>query len=455
MNATSPRPSFLVPAAAALLGALAPAQDVVAVKAGRIVPIGAPVIEDGVLLIENGRITQLGKADTIEIPWAAKVVDATGKTVLPTWVLAHTQAGQRNLNENMQNVPWLSVADAIDPASAWFEDCLRNGVGTVHVLPGNQTLLAGFGMVVRPFGRTVEDMAVGANTGIKMSLQAQGGGRLQQVRKLRRALQDVRDHLADFERRKAEFEKEKAAGAVPADKTWTEEIDRTRKGGVDLIQKKVKGWLYVPSFAEIDEALRLSQELELQIVLGQDVDEAIGKIARLQQAVVVDDTIEYFETDEETQQEKRICAVKLLHDAGVPFALSLGTSGPTSYPWWQLGTCVRNGIPREQALEALTIVPARLLGLQDQLGSLAVGKLGNLQVLTGDPLQATTWVETVVLEGEVVYERAKDPRLQYLFGDERDKEKKAAGPDRAPSAPTEGAAPAPQPAPKQPAGEGR
>ena len=455
MNATSPRPSFLVPAAAALLGALAPAQDVVAVKAGRIVPIGAPVIEDGVLLIENGRITQLGKADTIEIPWAAKVVDATGKTVLPTWVLAHTQAGQRNLNENMQNVPWLSVADAIDPASAWFEDCLRNGVGTVHVLPGNQTLLAGFGMVVRPFGRTVEDMAVGANTGIKMSLQAQGGGRLQQVRKLRRALQDVRDHLADFERRKAEFEKEKAAGAVPADKTWTEEIDRTRKGGVDLIQKKVKGWLYVPSFAEIDEALRLSQELELQIVLGQDVDEAIGKIARLQQAVVVDDTIEYFETDEETQQEKRICAVKLLHDAGVPFALSLGTSGPTSYPWWQLGTCVRNGIPREQALEALTIVPARLLGLQDQLGSLAVGKLGNLQVLTGDPLQATTWVETVVLEGEVVYERAKDPRLQYLFGDEKDKEKKAAGPDRAPSAPTEGAAPAPQPAPKQPAGEGR
>ena len=166
-----------------------------------------------------------------------------------------------------------AVADAIDPASVWFEDMLRNGVGTIHVLPGNQTLLGGTGMVVRPAGRTVEDMAVSANTGIKMSLYAQGGGRLQQIRKLRRALDDVREYHADFERRKAEFEKEKAAGAIPADKKWTEEIDRTKKGAVDLVQKKTKGWLFVPSAAEVDEAVRLQKDLDLQIVLGANIDD--------------------------------------------------------------------------------------------------------------------------------------------------------------------------------------
>jgi imidazolonepropionase-like amidohydrolase len=323
----------------------------------------------------------------------------------------------------------LSVADAIDPAAIYFEEALRTGVGTIHVLAGNQTLLGGHGMVVRPYGRTVEDMTVSANTGIKLSLFAQGGGRLQQIRKLRRALSDVREYLADFDRRKAEFAKEKAAGAIAADKTWTEEIERTKKGAVELVQKKVKGWLYVPSFAEVDEALRLSQELDLQVVLGPNIDEAVGLLKKLAKTVVLDDQLEYFETDEETQKEKKLCSAKLLADAAVPFVLTLGAGGPTAQPWWQLGTCVRHGIPAQQALEALTIGPAKLLSMQDQLGSLEVGKLGNVQILTGDPLQATSWVDTVVLDGQIVYERSKDPRLQFLFGDEANKAKKAAGPD--------------------------
>jgi imidazolonepropionase-like amidohydrolase len=433
--------SRLLPAAtAALLALSATSQDQVAVKAGKILTITGPVIENGVVLIQNGRIQKVGKAADIEIPWTAKVIDASDKVVLPTWVLAHSQGGQRGLNENMQNVPWLSVADAIDPGSVYFEDCLRNGVGTIHVLPGNQTLLGGSGMVVRPFGRTVEDMAVAANTGIKMSLQASGGGRLQQIRKLRRALEDVREYTADFDRRKAEFEKEQAAGAIPADKKWTEEYDRTKKPVIDLLSKKSKGWLFVPSVAEIDEAMRLGQDLDLVFVLGQNIDEAAGALAKANKTVILDDVFEYFETDDETQKEHKVCTAKLLADAGVPFAMSLGLAGPTSYPWWQLGTCVRNGVDRRLALESLTTVPARLLGLQDQVGSIAEGKLGNLQILTGDPLQATSWVDTVLLEGEVVYERSKDPRLQYLFGDEQNKTSKAAGPEQAGATKTEPAA---------------
>ena len=115
---------------------------------------------------------------------------------------------------------------------------------------------------------------------------------------------------------------------------------------------------------------------------------------------------------------------------------TLASGGPASYPWWQLGTCVRNGLSKQQALEALTTVPAKMLGLQDQIGSLQVGMLGNVQILSGDPMQATSWVDTVVLEGQVVYERSKDPRLQYLF----EAAKQAAEP-QAPPAPQEPKAP--------------
>lgn len=390
-------------------------QDLVAVKAGTIHTITGPTIKDGVILLQNGRISQIAKASEVEIPWSAKVIDASDKVVMPTWVLAHSNGGMRGSNESMQNVPWLTVADAIDPASTYFEGMLRNGVGTIHVLPGNNTLLAGSGMVLRPSGRTVEDMTVAANTGMKMSLLARGGSRLQKIRQMRRAIADVREYLATFEREKAEFEKEKAAGAIEDDKKWEKEIDRKKQAAVDLIEKKLKGWLYVPSFAELDEAMRMGQELDLNFVLGANLDEAMPLLTKLKAPVVLDSTIEYFERDEETREEQQFCSAKMLADAGVPFALSLASAGPMSYPWWQIGTCVRNGISKKQALEALTVVPARMIGLEDQIGSLAVGKLGNLQILTGDPMQATTWVDTVVLEGEVVYERSKDPRLQYLF----------------------------------------
>jgi len=420
--------ALLLAALAAAFAPCAPAQDTLAVKAGKILTITGPVLDNGVVLIQNGRISKVGKAADVEIPWDAKVVDASDKTVLPTWVLAHSQGGMRGANEAMQNVPFIDIADAVDPASTFFEDCLRNGVGTVHVIPGNMTLLGGIGMVVRPFGRTVEDMAVRTKSGMKLSLQPQAGGRLQQIRKLRRALEEVREYMADFDRRKKEFEQEKQAGAIAADKEWTEEYDRQKKPVIDLLGKKLKGWLFVPSAAEVDEALRLAQQLDLAIVLGQNVQKAIADIARFKAPVVLDENFEFYELDDETQIEKKVCTARLLADAGVPFALSLAQNGPGAYPWWQLATCVRGGVDRRTALEALTVVPARMLALEDQLGAIAEGKLGNLQVLNGDPLQATSWVETVILEGNIVYERSKDPRLKYLFAEGPDSKKAAEPP---------------------------
>ncbi|MEI6130241.1 MAG: hypothetical protein WCR59_09275, partial [Planctomycetota bacterium] len=282
-------------ASVALLALPLCAQDVLAVKGGKVITMTGAVIDDATVLIENGRILKLGKSADIEVPWTAKVIDATGKTVLPTYVLAHTTGGVRGMNEQMQNVPWISIADALDPANTFFEDCLRNGVGTVHAIPGNQTLLGGSGMVVRPFGRTVEDMAVATSSGLKISLFAQGGGRLQQIRKLHRSLDDVREYLVDFERRKAEFEKEKKAGAIASDKEWTEEYDRQKKPVIDLLQKKIKGWLFVPSAAEVPEAIRLTKELNLVLVLGPNMHKAIDELKALNVPVVLDETIEYFE----------------------------------------------------------------------------------------------------------------------------------------------------------------
>ncbi|MEM7204542.1 MAG: amidohydrolase family protein [Planctomycetota bacterium] len=398
------------------------AQDQVVVKAGKVITVTKGTLENAVILIENGVIREVGQ--DIEAPWDATVIDASDKVVLPTYVVAHTSGGMSNPNENMANVPYLTVEDAVDPSSQFFEEALRNGVGTLHVIPGNATLLGGRGMIIRPFGRTVEDMAVRTAAGLKVSLDPGRGSRMAKIRKLHRAIAEVREYLADRERREAEFAKEKEAGAVAEDAEF-EEIDPKKKPVVDLLAGKATAFFYVPSAAEIAEALRIRDRYGFKavFVLGPACSKAATRLARLGEPVVLMPELEVWETDPDTDEESMYCSAAELAKLSVPFALGIAEStrgrptGPTRYPWWQMATCVRNGVDRQMALEALTIVPARILGLEEELGSIEAGKVANLQIVTGDPLQATTWVDTVLLDGEVAYQRSEDPRLRHLFGE--------------------------------------
>jgi imidazolonepropionase-like amidohydrolase len=368
-------------------------------------------------LIDNGRIAQIGT--DIEPAWNAKVIDATDKVVMPTYVLAHTSGGMSGPNENMANVPYLTVLDAVDPSAPFYEEALRNGIGTLHVIAGNETLLGGLGMILRPCGRTVEDMAVRTTGGMKLSLQAQGGGRMAQIRKLRRALEEAQEYEVDFNRRRAEFEKEKGVGAAAPDAQFAEQIDEKKKPVLDLLHGKHVAYLYVPSVAEVPEALRLArgQGFKTVLVLGGNCYKAAARFADLDNPVILAPQLEVWETDADTDEDRLHCAAAELATAGVTFALSIDEgTGAERYPWWQMATAMRHGVSRQIALESMTTVPARILGLDREVGSIETGKVANLQILTGDPLQATSWVETVLLEGKIVYERSKDPRLLYLFG---------------------------------------
>jgi imidazolonepropionase-like amidohydrolase len=395
------------------------AQDTVAVKAGRVIPMTGGELRDATILIENGRIKAIG--DKVEVPWNAVTIDAKDKVVLPTYVLAHSSGGMRGGNENLANVPYLTVQDAVDPSSKFFQECLRNGIGTIHVIPAHRTLIGGQGMIAKPYGQTVEDLTVRAKGGLKLSLYAEPGGALNQVAKLRRALDEVRDHLADYERRKKEFDAEKTAAGNKDDKQeFDGKLDPTKQPAVDLLAGKNIAFLYVPDGAMVQEARRLMAEFGFRavLVLGPAAHKAVTQLSGLDAPVVLDGDLEVWEKDPVTNKTKKACLGAELFARGVPFALdvSTGSNGAERFPWWQMATLMRNGVDRGTALRAFTTIPAKLLGIDDEVGTLAPGKRANLQVLTGDPLASTTWVDTVLLDGEVVYERGKDPRLQYLFG---------------------------------------
>ena len=135
----------------ASLEAASPAK--IALTGARIIPVVGDEIPSGTLLIENGKITAVGK--DVEIPYDAMEVDLQGKVLFPGMIDPHTWRGMEAPNEGLAVTPFVDVYDAIDPSRLFFEDCLRDGVTTVHIMAGNNLVIGGVSRVVRPIGQLV------------------------------------------------------------------------------------------------------------------------------------------------------------------------------------------------------------------------------------------------------------------------------------------------------------
>ena len=386
-----------------------PVRKKLAVNAGRIITVAGQDIKNGVILIEDGVIKAVGKE--VEIPWDAFVIEAKDRVVMPGFVLAHTSSGLDRANENMPEVPFISTFDSIDPISTFFEDSLRDGVVAMLVLPGNNTLLGGTGTIVKPYGRTVEAMLIKRYTGLKISLRpSQNTSRMGHMQRFRRYMSDLKDYLEDYEQKKADAEEEK--------KPFDEEIDVTKQPMVDLLNKRLTAFIFCDRAADVPKAIEIrnSHKLDTVLVLGPDCYKAVGLIARSKLPVILDSQLVIWETNEHTNEEEMKVIPMIFHRAGVKFAFQTDTSQyGRRYLWYQAATAVKYGMKRQEALKSITLYPAQFIGVDDRLGSIEAGKEATLIFLTGDPLDAQSWVDQVMIAGEIVYERAKDERLKKLL----------------------------------------
>jgi len=387
----------------------APVRKKLAVEAGRIITIAGKDIKNGVILIEDGTIKAVGT--DVEIPWDAFVIEAKDQVVMPGFVMAHTSSGLDRENENMPEVPFISTFDSIDPISTFFEDSLRDGVVAMLVLPGNNTLLGGTGTIVKPYGRTVEAMLIKRYAGLKISLQpSQNTSRMGHMQRFRRYVSDLKDYLEEYEQRKADAKEEK--------KPFDEEIDVTKQSMVDLLNKKLTAFIYCDRAADVPKAIEIQKthELNTVLVLGPDCYKAAGLIAKSKLPVILDPELIVWETNEQTNEEEMKVIPMIFHKAGVKFAFQTDTSQyGRRYLWYQAATAVKYGMKREEALKSITLYPSQFIGVDNRLGSIETGKEATMVFLTGDPLDAQSWVDQVMIAGEIVYERAKDERLKKLL----------------------------------------
>jgi imidazolonepropionase-like amidohydrolase len=330
---------------------------------------------------------------------------------MPGFVLAHTSRGLESANERIPEVPFLSTFDAIDPLQDFFENSLRDGVVAMLILPGNNTLLGGTGTVVRPYGRIVEDMLIKRYTGLKISLQPTGNtSRMGHMQRFRRYMADLKQYQTQFDQRKADAE--------AAKKPFDEEIDVRRQPMFDLLEGKLRAFIYCAEAADVIKALEIQEthRLDAVLVLSPDCYKAAAYMAKKKLPVILDPQLIAWETDEQTQAEEMKVIPQIMQKAGVKFALQTDVSQyGTRYLWYQAAQAVKYGVKREEALKAVTLYPAQFIGIDDRFGSIEPGKDASLIFLTGDPLDAQTWVDKVMMSGEVIYEKAKDLRLRKLL----------------------------------------
>ncbi len=435
-----------------LLAAALPGQDgSIAVRAGKAVLADGSVLENVTLVVQNGRVTAFG-AGEVEVPFDVLLQEMPAATLFPGFLEAHTSGGLDRPNENIPIAPFLDVRDSIDPVSFYFEDALRQGTLAMGVIPGNETVLGGRGRVVAPYGMTVEDMTLDANLGSKLAFgPKRGWSRSSQLSELREAVAGLDRSLREMGRRLADGKEAKA----DADRLLTEEERKKKKKpdnewnrvesvvtyGEDFPGKKLisnqdlddgqyalvrilngeeRLWVWAPTATDVSNAKAWLAERKLLAQTVFVVTSAAWKAADLLEGaglgVVLDGDPWHTERDPVTWKEVRTFAPAKFLEHHVLFALSSdpGRVGPDRLGY-QAALCVREGLPRGDALAAVTSTPAKFWGLEKRLATFEAGADGSFLIMSGDPLAADSLVLEGWIRGVKAYDRATDKRLQRLL----------------------------------------
>lgn len=413
-------PRWLPLGAVVVLFAAAGAQDQPHAFVGaRIEPVDTPPIERGTLLVRGGRVEAVGPVADVKVPDDAVRIDAAGRTIIPGLVCSHSHIGSVAGADGSGPIqPEVRALDAINPLDPGIQKAQAGGITTVNVMPGSGHLLSGQTIYLKlRDGRTVDDLAIrnadgSIAGGIKMANGTNpqrdppfAGTRGKAAALMRAQLHRARDHqrkLAD-------------AGDDPAKRP---ERNLALEALVEVLEGKRVVHHHTHRQDDIMTVLRLQQEFGFRCVLhhvseGWLVAEQIAAAGVPCSVIVIDSPGGKLEAVRLSLETGAV-----LDRAGVLVGFHTDDGITDSRLFLRSAAlAVRAGMDRSKALQAVTIANARMLDLQDRVGSLTPGKDADFVVLSGDPFSVYTRVLQTWVEGRKVFDFA-DPadRLRAVGG---------------------------------------
>jgi len=362
-------------------------------------PVSGDTIADGVVLVDGRDIVAVGTQ--IDIPADANIIDLAGRHVYPGFVhplsaLGLTEissvAGTVDTSEMGSINAALRVEVAFNHALALLPVHVAGGILTTHTVPGG--LIRGSSAVMRMSGWSWEDMVIEAPAGmhINFPVGAASDEDNDDLEKINRVLDDARAW------RKAQRAFEAGDAPRPA-------MNDPLQALVPLLDGEVPLFLYAGKQKEIEAALDWAGEQGFErviLVAGPDAQYVAERLAEDGIPVILNGVYQ-IPTRRWEPYDMAYAAAGRLHEAGVKFAIGDGGGGfaatnARNLPF-HAGSSAAFGLPKDAALKAVTLWPAEILGVDDELGSITAGKRASLIVTDGDPLEPMTKIERVWLDG--------------------------------------------------------
>jgi imidazolonepropionase-like amidohydrolase len=417
----------------------------VVLKGGKLLTVSHGIIENGVLVMEGGKIAALGAATSVTIPGNARVIDVSGMTVYPGLIDSETSLGlteisaEPSTNDQIETsdeiMPHMHVYDAFHAESELIPVTRINGVTNAIVAPDSRDTLPGQDSFIQLDGKSAAEMLLVRD--IAMPLNFTGdqrrneswekrkfpSTRMGMAAQLRQAFLDAQRYAQDWN----DYEKKKAdAGNKPAGNKPVD--DKDKKAAPTAPKRDLKLEALLPYLrgkksivlaaqgpSDLETAVQLAREFNLKFVLNHisHSQPVLDYVAALKVPVIVGPIYETPKAEERYDAVYSLPAQLYKRGVKIAFA-SFDAHNVRNLPY-QAGYATAFGLPYDEALKAITLNAAEIWGVADKLGSLDVGKTANVVVANGDPLDLKTEVKQVFIEGREIPMTSRQTRLRDQY----------------------------------------
>ncbi|NLC02694.1 MAG: amidohydrolase [Tissierellia bacterium] len=382
------------------------------IKNGHIYTMAGEVIENGSILIENGKIVGVGP--NLVAPDEAEVIDAKGKMVTPGFVDAHCHLGlfEESIgfegsdgNEMTDPVtPQLRAIDAINPMDISFKEAYEGGVTTAVTGPGSANVIGGTFLALKTYGHRVDDMIIKDPVAMKIAF-GENPKRVYNSQKkspmTRMATASIlRETLFKAKTYMDKKESKEEDAKMP-------DYDMKMEAMIPVLKREIPVKAHAHRADDIFTALRIAKEFNIDITLDHCTEGHLiaEELAKEGKSAIVGPSLgsrSKFELQNKTFDTPRV-----LVEAGVKIAITTDSPViPLHYLPLCAGLAHKSGLSEMEALKAITISAAEIIGLQDRVGSIEPGKDADIVIFEGNPIKDVDHhTFMTIIDGKIVYRR--------------------------------------------------